>query len=833
VFHKNAVRFIWTLLILLVVDFAFSQTKMQGQVIDFDTTVPMAFVKIKYNNQNVQSDWEGKFSLEINEDKNPIYFSYKGYSDKVFYKTTGSKSFLIKMVTNKSLRKEEIFSENWVNTIVKKVIENKSKNNPEKAIGSFQYKNYEHLLVSANADSISNKIDTIVKKRWFGKAIIKLDSSNYKFKKLIQEQHLYQTEKVNLFQHNQSGNKETVLAARMAGFKKPLYEYLGLNLVSYSVYDNSIKILETPILNPISKFGRYKFVFKLIDTLQMQNRTIYRIYFQPKNQNKNSLRGLIYVDAQSFAIAKAFYRIYGMVNINALYTYHYHEDFAIWFPEKRKITVVKGNNHEDLNLLIGNIKFNSSLNQNLNTNATDQVFLKLESTPFDIEWNKNVSFKLPQIKIDVPENSLSKPNTYWNNIRKDTVDFRKIKTYTNIDSLSVAEKIEEKLIVGRKIIKGFYPIKFIDIDLRSLVKYNNFEGFRLGVGCVTNHKLSDQYKISFFGAYGLKDEKIKFGITPSLHLDTATNTWISIGYTDDNQEIASTFFAIDSQAYKFYDSRPINISTFYDHKTFSAFIESRYIPKTSLYFGFSRTAIKPLFAYNFSAKDNLYKNYNISTLKFALQWNPFSSFMQTPSGRIEIDKKFPKIAIQLTQSIPNLMSDAFSFSKLDLRFIHEIPFLSGQKLSFMAQVGVANGDTPLTHLYSISPNNLPLEKPIDYISIAGENSFETMFYNEFFSSKFVSLQLKHSFDKVKLGYKLNPEIVLASRVAFGTMEKPEQHQNFNYKTLDKGFFESGVEINKIWKGFGLNCFYRYGANSLPKFSENISVKFSFILDLGF
>ena len=131
-----------------------------------------------------------------------------------------------------------------------------------------------------------------------------------------------------------------------------------------------------------------------------------------------------------------------------------------------------------------------------------------------------------------------------------------------MDSLSVAEKIEQKLYIGRKIISGFYPIKFIDIDLRSIVKYNNFEGFRLGLGCVTNSKLSDQYKVSFYGAYGLKDNKIKYGITPSYLLQKETNTWINASYTDDNAEIASTNFATDGRGFKFYDSRPINISTF-------------------------------------------------------------------------------------------------------------------------------------------------------------------------------------------------------------------------------------------------------------------------------
>ena len=53
------------------------------------------------------------------------------------------------------------------------------------------------------------------------------------------------------------------------------------------------------------------------------------------------------------------------------------------------------------------------------------------------------------------------------------------------------------------------------------------------------------------------------------------------------------------------------------------------------------------------------------------------------------------------------------------------------------------------------------------------------------------------------------------------------------KTLEDGFFESGVECNKIFKGFGLVAFYRYGPNQLAHIDDNIAVKISYYLDLGF
>ncbi len=805
---------------------------MQGQIIDFDTTVPIAFAKINYNDKIIASDWEGKFSIEIKNDKKPIIFSYKGYYDKNYYFTNGVTFLMIKMVSDETLKDKEIYSENQVNLLVQKVIENKWNNQPEKVLNSFQYKNYEYLLVSANPDSISNKIDTITKKRLFGKDKIKLDSSNYRFKKFIEKQHLYQTEKVNLIQHNSKGTKETVIATRMSGLKQLVYDYLGLKLISYSVYDNPMHIIEIPIQNPLSSYGRKLFVFKLIDTVKIQNRTVYRVYFQPKKLNSNRLRGLLYIDAETAAIAKAFYRIYGVVNINASYSFNYLKEHNIWFPKKRSFTVIKGNNTEDIKILGGTIKFNSKSKQRLKVDASDQTYIKIESVPYDIEINKAVTFSNPKIKIDVPDDIMNKPESFWKTFKKDTLDVRKIPTYEKLDSISTAENIERKLFFGKKIINGYIPFKVVDIDLKSIVKYNNFEGFRFGVGGVTNSKLSSIYKIGFFGAYGLKDNLFKYGLTPSYALDKKTNSWISISYTDDLSEIGQILFVTQPKRFRIYDPRPINISTFYRYRSYSTFVESKFIPKIDTYFGFARSEIQPLFEYSFLVDDKLFTKFNMTTAQLSLQWNPFSGYMQTGNGRIEIEKRFPKFSFQYTKSIPNFLGNDFDFSKLDFKITQEIPYLSGQNTSFVIQAGIASGDVPLTHLYSIAPNNLNRDALLQRITFAGKNSFETMYFNEFFSNNYVSFQTRHTFNRIKLAHKIKPEFSIVTRMAWGNMDKPEQHIGFEYKTLEKGFIESGLEANQIYKGFGLTFFFRFGPNALAKFEDNLAVKIAYVLDLG-
>ena len=301
----------------------------------------------------------------------------------------------------------------------------------------------------------------------------------------------------------------------------------------------------------------------------------------------------MYIDSESNAICKAYFRIYGRATINALYTFNYLKENKIWFAKKRKITVIKGNNSEDLNVFGTIVKFNSGLD-GFSANASDQSYLKLESTPYDIKINESVSFKNPQIKIDVRETSSSKPESYWERFQKDSIDYRKIRTYASLDSLSEAEKIEHKIILGRKIYNGYFPINSVDLDLKSIIKFNNFEGFRLGLGGVTNDKLSDNYKISGYVAYGFKDEKLKYGITPSYLLSKETNTWINASYADDVKEIGQVQFITEAKRFKIYDPRPINISTFYNNKVFSASIESSYFAKTNTYFGISRSAITPL-----------------------------------------------------------------------------------------------------------------------------------------------------------------------------------------------------------------------------------------------
>ena len=181
-------NYFWLFLCFIFSSNLISQTKIKGQVIDFDNAVPIAFASVTYNNETIASDWEGKFYVLLIDEKLPIKINYKGFYEKIIYASNKTSTLTVKLVNDLNAKKKEIYSEIEVNNIINAVIENKKNNDPSKALSSFQYKNYEYLQVTANPDSISSKIDTIFKKKLFGKPQIKLDSTNYKYKKVVEKQ---------------------------------------------------------------------------------------------------------------------------------------------------------------------------------------------------------------------------------------------------------------------------------------------------------------------------------------------------------------------------------------------------------------------------------------------------------------------------------------------------------------------------------------------------------------------------------------------------------------------------------------------------------------------
>ncbi|PHR69127.1 MAG: hypothetical protein COA67_11295 [Lutibacter sp.] len=823
---------------------SFSQQHISGVLVDVKTkeTLPFANI-ITNNNQGTITNVDGKFILESDKEITEIQISYIGYETKKIAITKNTSFIKIELKQNIESLNEVVITnaENPALRIIRNAIKNKKKNNIETALNSFKFKAYNKLLVTANPDSISGEIDSIYKIKNGIKQFVKLDSSNYKFKKEIDRHHLYITEKIaeHTFEIGKK-KKETVLASRMAGFKNPIYEVLALNIQDFSFYNETYTVAGTKYINPIANNALKHYDYQILDTIKNENGNSYMIHFMPIKKEKTAgLEGVLYIDSQSYAITSAISELRSIIDVKATQEFDFIDDKNIWFPTETHITIRKGKNKNGIKLFGGMIGFSNSkpdstMTNTSNKDASDISYFSSKTKHFDIEINTPVTVKKSANTIEIVDEAYDRNEAYWNTYRTDSITKRGKETYVVIDSIAEKEGVEKKVALARGLMKGKFATKYVDLDLGKIINVNNYEGLRIGFGGITNSNFSKKYRIESYVAYGTKDKDFKYHFGGAIRLNRNSNTWIGASYTNDIKEVASLDFIAENNSFLGLNPRNMNISKFYNYKATNILLEHDIQPNFEAKLKLSAGKYTPKFNYQYISNSNLLNDYNLTTATLGLQYNPKSEYMNSPIGKTRIKNAYPQYTLQITKNFDNLLDSDFDFTQVNFKINHQIKRVNAATTTFLIQGGIVFGEAPISHLYNATPNYTYKSPWVKRITFAGKNSFETMGYNEFISDKYVMLQVKHKlFKRLKISEKVKPQITMVSRAAIGDIKNPINHTGFTFKTMNKGYFESGIEINQIYKGLGLSTFYRYGSYQNTEWSNNLAVKLTYRLSLGF
>ena len=101
-----------------------------------------------------------------------------------------------------------------------------------------------------------------------------------------------------------------------------------------------------------------------------------------------------------------------------------------------------------------------------------------------------------------------------------------------------------------------------------------------------------------------------------------------------------------------------------------------------------------------------------------------------------------------------------------------------------------------------------------------------MMPDEFFCDRFAALYLTHKFKGLFPNFEyFNPGFTVITNIAWGDLNNGN---NYNIKDLSKGYYESGLIIDKLNDGLdiGIGIFYRYGPYSFDNIKDNFVYKFS-------
>lgn len=818
-------RLFLLLLIILSAPTVFAQKTITGIVLNSETQdpLPYATLQLSFGNETL-TNIDGTFQLNVKPLDSSFTVTYKGFRSQQISLSPEKKYYKIQLTPRpENLNEVTLYSgKDPANEIIKKAIENKSLNDPEKQLRSYEFNSYNKFIIDNQNRDI--KLDA--------------DTSKLDIETIINQGRSFLSEKVSMHLYKAPNTYlEIVEGIRTEGFKKPVYDVLSLNVQAFSLYKEDYVVFNMEYASPLSKNALKNYSYRILDTVTNQNRPAFVIYFKPKREKAVAgLEGILYLDTVSFAIQKAKAQLLGAVNIEINHSYSYYETENIWFPSNQSVTLKPGKGGQDISVFGGSISVGtlqrkkSILTNFLSTGEIDKnLYLNSTTTYYNRKFNLELDLNKSQASIYVPDDASRRSANFWAANRQQPFTLEDEFTALRVERMIRMYDIERKIEVNKAISKGYYPLGIVDLDLGKLAKYNKYEGFKLGLGGKTNHYFSDKFRIEGQLVYGFKDREFKYGMGAGVLLNQRSGTWLKANYDKGIEEIASSNYIKGINEFSLIQPRSVNIDYFYRYKTFQTSVEHRFSPDIDTEFIIAKTDISQIEDYAFLNNGKLYRDFTITEAKFGFLWRPFSKFLSTPNSHLTIEKGYPQFTGQVSQSFNNFLGGDFNFTKIGLKADYIINRINQSSTQFTLDGKQSFGNIPLTQAFHASPNQPNSPDIKGRFSVAGGIVFETMYFNEFFSERQVALHIKHRFRPIAISKNIRPEFTVISRHVIGDFKNMVSHQNIEFKSLKEGYSEAGLELNKIYSGFGLSVAYRYGAYHLPTFQENFS--FKFILNL--
>lgn len=782
--------------------------QVSGIVIDEKTREPLPFVNIGISGTRfgTASNIDGKFAIQIPKGQSILEFRYVGYEPQSIPATSSPMVVRLREQAT-SLREVVVHSgANPAIRVIRQAVANREVNDPE-YLPSFSYnsynKLYSYLEENPSGPSLGRKLKP---------------EDSVAFAKFIAVNHLFLVESYTRREFRKPNfSKEVVLGNRMSGIKDSFFSFLATDFQPFSFYKSYIDLFGKSYLNPITPNSEQRYDFTLADTMLRSVDSLFIITFEPlPGKSFEGLKGQLYISSDGFALehvmaTPADDKVLIESNIQQKYT----KVNGHWFPSQLN-TELRFKQAGIQRHLLRYVSRSYITNINYDT---------IGARPFDV---RNVTF-------DPEANHRSAE--FWRGARFDSLSGREQHTYTYYDSISHKLKglnsmmgLMEGLMVGKLKAGKFY------LPLEHLVKINEYENIRLGLGIQTSERLSKYFQLDGYAGYGFRDKALKYGGGLQVNLQTGRDMYLRATYRQDLSEPGSIDFHTTPGLYR-------------GDESLRAWLTSRMdsVVRQRLEFGFrpgrfSQIALygmqenrKPTYNYHFTPQDEPgadHRLFNITEIGLLARFAWHETYTQIGPNKIATGAATPHLQIRLSQAGQGWLDGTYNFGKAEFRFDYHFHIRGVGKTRFEIQSGKAWGTLPYPYLFNgKGANETSSLQSALYIS----NYFQTMGLYEFASDQYAYLFIDHNFGRLtgtRSPY-FRPELSLVQHIGYGSLQHPGDHSGIFFKSMERGFFESGLMLNNILRfkylnilyyGIGAGVFYRYGPNALLRASDNLAFK---------
>ena len=775
-------------LILLLALNGYSQSSSLFTVIDFDTKEPVAFANIIFNDDvysGTISDIDGVFHTPNTVKK--ITISYVGYESKVI-DISSLYSKIISIKQHISALDEVVIanSENPAHRIIRNAIRNKELNNPEN-LNSFTYKAYDKIIV--DGEDMEVKEDTL-----------------NQLGKFFEQSYLFITETISKRKYlKPKFSEDSIIAIKTSGFKSPNFAFLANSIQPFSFYEEYITLFETDYLNPISKGSTKKYKFRLKEEYLRGKDTIFAISFEPKsNRNFEGLKGLIYINSNKYAVQSVDATTFnsGKIEVSIQQKYKLINQ-EYWFPEQLNFQINIGEKK-------GGLKYvgKSYLSEiELNTTLTKKDFSVLP--------------------MGIQKEAVKKDTKFWNAVRQDSLTKKETRTYVVIDSIGEEFKFDKLLSYSAKLAKGRFPFKYVDLDLTKLIKYNKYEGLRLGAGFFTNEDVFENVSIGGFAGYGFQDYKWKYGGELLIDVPGRKDITFQLKYENNLKETGTSYFKHNQPLF---NTRNV-LAEQMDHiEAFSFKTKMKLYRNINWSIGFNTVNISPLYDYSFNSNSESIINYTNSEINIGISYFVNEKLSNVFNSITRLTSDDPIFNLTYSRGLSNVFGSDFSYNKIQFTLDDSFRIKGLGKTTYRLDMGYIDTSIPYGQLFTGEGS---YDKGFPYVF---HNYFQTTQPYEFLSDKYVNLFTNHNFGMLFNNKgSFTPEVVLHNNFGIGDLSSPSNHQNIAFNIKKELFLETGLELRNIIKmnyldvgylGIGAGGFYRYGFHNLPDSKDNFVFKFA-------
>ncbi len=447
----------------------------------------------------------------------------------------------------------------------------------------------------------------------------------------------------------------------------------------------------------------------------------------------------------------------------------------------------------------------------------------------DINFNSNFKRReFSQFNNTISKNATKQDDDFWEKYR--TLTEKDLKTYQTIDSLGEEFKLDQKAEILEIVASGNIPIKFINIDLKDLYLINGYETFRLGLPIETNDRFSRFISIGAYGGYGFGDKQWKYGSHLKFNIHRPSYTSLKFGFSQDIEfsdyycfygEMPAVSF--ETLARKIFLSEADLTKKIYSSLNFTLF---KYL-QGNLSYNYQEKHISNQIRYDFISNIDNFIYTSDFTLKLRYAYK--EKFMRTPRGnRISLGTTYPIAFFNATYGTDLFLANNEYF-KLEAKLKKKFLIRNFGETIIDLTGGYIFGDVPYTNLYYAEGSRYNVNSDL---GLSVNNTFNTMRIDEFISDKFANIFISHDFGSLLFSTKSwKPQLLITTAIGWGNNSRIGELQNETFaKKMNKGFYESGIQINNILSTYGVGIYYRYGPYALTKEINNwafkISIKFN-------